>query len=443
MVDNENEDIKSKNISPFIKRIFKKEENITFDKLLRNLPTIPKIYFKDYDDTGNNIINTFNFIKSTINKLRITKDFILSILKMSKSDLEKIEIDRTKYLLDNNNLIIKFKSNYTETFNDNSKFDEFKENYNIRKFASSSKKKFNEFIEKYSEERYNIFKNIKNNIPFFYYIFQNEYKNSENKTFFIDLFKKYSKIRNTILPYINTDYGIIGFNMVFDIKDNIYFSDIINSEKEKLKKDDSGKNTDINYTKYILNGENIIDSIENNSKIKTSATASTPSTKSSPTIKPSKPSLKDKIHKYNLLYLEKYDASYYINLQNNNLKNIYEKIISSKDNCFQNESSNLYNITINLIELEFSITEFIFNYIDNKIFDMFINTHIKIKRYIYEQINIFDINYDQYINWYNRIIKEVTDYYDTSDLSKDDYENFYDIFDKIIKSIDVKYKDII
>ena len=431
MVDN---DIESKNISPFIKRIFKKENEITFKNIIYELPKIPSIYFYQNDVKGTNIINSYNDIRSNINKLRITKDFIFSILKTSKSELEKIEIDRNKYLLNNHNLIIKFKSNYTETFNDDNKFEEFKENYDISKFRDK-KTKFNQFIEKYLEERNNIFKNIKKDIPYFYTIFQDEYKNSESKTFFINLFKKFSKIRDIILPYINTNNGILGFNMIFDLKDNIYLSDIINIEKEK-NSESNEKNNTINYSKYILNGLNIIDNSENNS--------AKPSTKTSTTkalLKPTKPSLKNKIHKYNLLYLEKYDVNYYTNLQNDNLKSIYQRIINSKDNCIENESPNLYNITINLIELEFSIIEFIFNYIDKNIFNTFINTHIKIKKHIYEQINIFESNYEQYINWYNNVIKDITKFFDTIDINdSDDYENFSTVFDKILNNIDMKYE---
>jgi len=431
MVDN---DIESKNISPFIKRIFKKENEITFKNIIYELPKIPSIYFYQNDVKGTNIINSYNDIRSNINKLRITKDFIFSILKTSKSELEKIEIDRNKYLLNNHNLIIKFKNNYTETFNDDNKFEEFKENYDISKFRDK-KTKFNQFIEKYLEERNNIFKNIKKDIPYFYTIFQDEYKNSESKTFFINLFKKFSKIRDIILPYINTNNGILGFNMIFDLKDNIYLSDIINIEKEK-NSESNEKNNTINYSKYILNGLNIIDNSENNS--------AKPSTKTSTTkalLKPTKPSLKNKIHKYNLLYLEKYDVNYYTNLQNDNLKSIYQRIINSKDNCIENESPNLYNITINLIELEFSIIEFIFNYIDKNIFNTFINTHIKIKKHIYEQINIFESNYEQYINWYNNVIKDITKFFDTIDINdSDDYENFSTVFDKILNNIDMKYE---
>ena len=421
--------IKYNNVSPFTKNIFKSDHNINFNDVINSIPTIPKIYFNENDNYGNNIINNYNFIRININKLRIIKNFIISILKTSKIELENIQINRNKYQLRDNNLIINFDTDYNETFSDKDKIKEFEETHNIKKYLSNNKNKFNEFIKIYLEENYNIFKNIKIDEPYFYNIFQNEYINTDNianKTFFLDLFKKYIKIRKLIIPYIKTNNGLLGFNMIFDIKDNIYLSKIINDEKSKLEKSKNSKKS-INYSKYILNGENIINNSEN--IIPTARVLLT--SKEEPT----KSSLKFKIQKYNLLYLEKKNAKYYMDLHKNNLEKIYANIITAKNKCLRDES-NLYNITTNLIELEFNLIEFIFNYIDINIFSNFIEAHIKIKRYIYEKINVFDTNYEQYIIWYNRVIRHITEGIDNKYIDNEEYENFEDFFKRIITSID-------
>ena len=212
--------------------------------------------------------------------------------------------------------------------------------------------------------------------------------------------------------------GILGFDMVFEINDNIHFDKIKNIEKEKISKNNKNNKNYINYNEYILLGENII----NNTNIVNNTTTK-------------KSTLQTKIHKSNLLYLENNDANYYINLHKNKLTNIYTNIISSKNNSLDNGSSyDLYNITINLLELEFNIIKFIFNYIDETIFNNFIDIHIKIKQYIYEKINTFNVYYEPYIEWYNRVILELSG--SLIGINTSEVENFKDFFNKIILKVD-------
>jgi hypothetical protein len=404
----ENNNIHKENIEPFKKKIFnnsiKIADFIKGNESIPSLPTIPKIYFNkniEDDKIGSVIINNYNNIRINIKKLEIIKNFILSILKTSQFELENFKVSKKKYRLDQNNLIINIEDTFNNTFKN--------QNY------------FNIFITNYVKENYNIFKNIKSDVPYFYKIFQNEYI-GKNKNFFLDLFKKYIKIRKIILKFIQKNNGILGFDMVFEIKDNIHFDKIKNIEKKKITKDNKNY---INYNEYILLGENIMNNtnIINNKFIE----------KDSNTLQ--EPLLQSKIHKSNLLYLENNDINYYINLHNKRLTNIYTNIITSKNNSLDNGASyNLYNITINLLELEFNIIKFIFNYIDEIIFNNFIDVHIKIKQYIYEKINTFNIYYEPYIEWYNRIILGLSS--SLIGMNTTEIENFKDFFNKIISEID-------
>jgi len=405
----ENNNIHKENIEPFKEKIFNPtitiSDFIKGDDNIPSLPTIPKIYFNknkkknlEDDKIGSVVINNYNNIRINIKKLEIIKNFILSILKTSQFELENFKVSKKKYQLEQNNLII----NIEDTFNDTFK----------------NKDSFNNFINNYVKENYNIFKNIKSDVPYFYDIFQNEYI-GKNKNFFLDLFKKYIKIRKNILKLIQKNNGILGFDMVFEINDNIHFDKIKNIEKAKLSK--NNKNN-INYNKYILFGENIM----NNTNIINNKFTNTDAKKST---------LQPKIHKSNLLYLENNDTNYYINLHKKKLTDIYTNIITSKNNSLDNGASyNLYNITINLLELEFNIIKFIFNYIDEIIFNNFIDVHIKIKRYIYEKINTFNIYYEPYIEWYNRVILGLSG--SLIDINTTEVENFGDFFNKIISEID-------
>jgi len=393
----EENNIHTENIEPFKKNIFTNNSTISNfikgDDNISSLPTIPKIYFnKDNDQIGSNIINNYNTIRINIKKLEIIKNFILSILKTSQFELESFKVSKKIFKLKQNKLIINFEDTFNDTFKINNSF--------------------NNFINNYVKENYNIFKNIKSDVPYFYNIFQNIYT-GENKNFFLNLFKKYIEIRKIILEFIKSNNGILGFDMVFEINDNIHFDKIKNIEKEKIK----NKKNSINYNKYILSGKNFINNINNidNTSVKKT--------------------LQSKIHKSNLLYLENNDINYYINLHKNRLTNIYTNIITSKNNSLDNEASyDLYNITINLLELEFNIIKFIFNYIDEIIFNNFIDVHIKIKQYIYEKINTFNIYYEPYIEWYNRVILELSG--SLIGINTSEVENFKDFFNKIISEID-------
>jgi hypothetical protein len=399
--------IYKENIDPFKEKIFNGNQPKIIDFINGNdnipsLPTIPKIYFNkdtNNDKIGSDIINKYNIIKINIKKLEIIKNFIISILKTSQFELENIKIPKKKYKLEQDNLIINIENTFNETFKD--------------------QKSFNNFINNYVKENYNIIKYTKSDVPYFYTIFQNEYLGT-NKNFFLDLFKKYIKIRKIILPYIKNNSGLLGFNMIFELNDNIQLDKIKNIEKEKLKK--NNKNY-INYNKYILYGKNII----NNSNIINNKF------KNSETETAKKPTLQFKIHKSNLLYLERNNVNYYNGLHSKKLTDIYNNIINSKNNFLDNDTS-LYNVTINLIEFEFNLIKFIFNYIDIILFNNFIDVHIKIKRYIYEKINTFSIYYEPYIEWYNNVILGLST--PLIGMNKSEVEDFKEFFNTIIKEID-------
>jgi len=407
----EENNIYKENIEPFKINIF--DDTPTISDFIKgsdnisSLPTIPKIYFNkntDNDKIGSNIINNYNNIKININKLEIIKNFILSILKTSQFELENFKVSKKMFHLEENNLIINLKDTYTDTFKNNNSF--------------------NDFINNYMKENYNIFKNIKSDVPYFYNIFQNKYI-GKNKIFFLDLFKKYIKIRKIILTFIQKNNGILGFDMIFEINNNIHFDKIKNIEKEKLSKDSKDSKKYINYNEYILSGENIMNNtniVNNKFKQKNSIT-------------PKKSELQSKIHKSNLLYLENNDINYYINLHKKRLTDIYTNIITSKNNSLDNGASyDLYNITTNLLELEFNIIKFIFNYIDEIIFNNFIDVHLKIKHYIYEKINTFNIYYEPYIEWYNRAILKLSS--SSTGMNTSEVENFQDFFNNIVSKID-------
>jgi hypothetical protein len=236
-----NYNLQNKNFEPFSKNIL--ITSLDFRNLIDNssgtvsgtasLPIIPSIYFNTQslpDPSGRNIINKYNEIKINLDKLEIIKNFIISILESSKINL-KDKVQKKKFMLDEKNLIIDFDDDINKTFNDEDDFIKFK--------------------DEYINEKYNLIKNINKKLPYFYVLFQKTYFNKD-KNFFIKLFKEYINIRKILLNEIKDNYGLLAFNMVFDLSNIFnYKKEVDNKKIKKTTKNNNSKNS------YIIYGNNL------------------------------------------------------------------------------------------------------------------------------------------------------------------------------------------
>ena len=433
------ENFTKNNFEPFKnKKLFNDE--FTFKNMIEELPLIPGMYFKKNDSLGSSIINSYYSIKINLDKLRIIKQFILKILEVSfKNEVINKHISKEKYKLVSNNLIINFGTNISDTF--------------------SNQKKFNDFIELYKKEKYNILKNIKKDEPYFFSIFQNEY-NGKSKTYFINLFKKYIEIRKQLLSYLSTDYGILAFDFLFNL------NEVLDYEKIKVKLTNKINNNKNNENNYIISGNN---SNENNGEIKfyrmgnkvqkigsntvykvnsvnytgekveytiknTSNTAKTEETVNSNRLKPfSYKSLPKKIHKFDTLYISNLDKEVYKVEHLNCINEKYNNLKSSIDNYVgPGANYNLYDVIVNNFESDFNMIEFIFYYADPVLFNKGIDAHFLIKEFISKKINNFELYYEQYIMWFNTLITGISDF----KMQGTEESNFATFFDNIIKKIE-------
>ena len=123
----------------------------TLNGLLKELPTIPSIYF------DNDIITKYYAIKAYLQELGIIQEKILFILDTSKEELSKIKVSQGTYKITKENLIIPI---------DN---DDYKKNF-------KTQEDFKKFVATYIEnDNFNIFKDsgFSQKSLSFYYIFQN------------------------------------------------------------------------------------------------------------------------------------------------------------------------------------------------------------------------------------------------------------------------------
>ena len=204
------------NFEPFKHKIFK-DENFNFKTFINDLPIIPSVYFKKDDTIGSNIINAYYTVKINLEKLETIKKFILTIIDSSlKNQLEKINIDteKHKYKLFRDNLIFKFNNSLSETF--------------------PYQNDFVKFHKKFVSENSNLFKNIKTDVPLFFYLFQEKYTDN-SKTYFINLFKEYIDVRKILLNYIKDNYGLLAFTSFFDLYENIDFKKLKDKCLLKIK----------------------------------------------------------------------------------------------------------------------------------------------------------------------------------------------------------------
>ena len=268
------------NFTPFKERIFSDPAHpntFKFKDIIDNstrsnlLPLIPVIYFKtdknnNTDNIGSKIIDNYYTIKILLKKLEKIKKIILDIIDTSRSEFEKINVSREKYKLNKDNLVHEFQNYKTgDIFKiDREKFNfEFHPEHLFKKDYESIFKDQNEFIKFVDEfiyydkmndiKNYSLFKNSNDKYPYFYKIFQNEYK-GKSKIYFVTLFKKYFELRNDILKKVEENHGLLAFTLFFDLTASKNYQKM--KEEEGLKKNMS-KNEYNNYILYGMNSMNM------------------------------------------------------------------------------------------------------------------------------------------------------------------------------------------
>jgi hypothetical protein len=397
------------NLEPFLNKVVTSGFNFK-DFIAKELPIIPGIFFKNKDPISNEIINTFYTIKFHLEKLELVKKYILSILLTSKCKFESIKINKNKYKLLKKFLIINFHGTYKETFKKKGFLNKAKKLMNEDKESVS----FDEFLQKFINNNYNILQSYHNTLPYYYTIFENTYDDESNKDFFLKLFRKYNDVRIKLLNYLlydptnklaNSYNGLYSFNFMFDI-----LTHKENNDNNSIKCNNKNSNN------YIINNVATANNNENNNTKKT------------------KPTLDKKINLYDSLYYNNISSDFYKNNHLNNMNNLYNNLLTSIDNAFNSQSSSLYKLIINSLNLDFNLIKFIFCYVEPKLFNKAIDSYYQINDYIYGNINNFQAYYDDYINWYNKLISGISSTSGAIGNSIDD-SNFEEYFDKIFSRL--------
>ena len=416
---NPSKELTKENFEPFINNIFNKTKinptNPQFFETCFNpsngLPTIPSVYFKKSDIYGSNIINDYYKLKILFNRLDKIKNTIKFILDTSKDELSTININLNKYeIIGKQNVIFKMTDNYTSDFNTN--------------FSTTSN--FEMFRQKFIYEKYNLFENIDytQNSILFYYIFQHDYKT--NKKYFLNLFNEYIKIRKDILQMINSNYGLLAFESVFELKKNID----LNKKNVKTENNKINQKNKINYSKYKYQDENKYN-IENLKNIKGLSINNNNIPKGSEYSK-----IPYMINEYNSLYTTNIHNSENLKSDHktrllNLFKNVHEPL-----NYIVTHTSNisLYDFINKNIDYDFNILQFIFYYVKPELFNNFIDNNQKIKNYIFKKIGVFDTYYDLYIEWWKRLSGKTSSTKLGSTSSELNFKTFFeDILTKITK----------
>jgi hypothetical protein len=418
--NNKNErDILKKNIDLFTNSYIFKDfnKNISnppsINNFIKNTPTIPGIYFvKDCNNisnlNNNLIIDKYFEIYRDIKNLEKIKDNILSILDMSKSLMVKKILSKDQYYLDNKNFGIEKSSRIIFKFTNDKKKD----------YTSNFKTQtdFKNFVDIFIKENYNIFRGIETYLPYYFYIFQNEFSD-KSSSYFINLFRKYNNLRDKLSNNIRSEHGILGFKSFFDIDFNT------KKTRNNFKKNSNIKNNNFNYNKYLLEG--------NNSNNKSYLNENSQEAKSVFY-------LKSKIHEIDLLYLTFVDEEFIKNEHRENCYKNYEALHDSLDKIIGNGAQyNLYDITKNMIELDFNLYKFIFSYVEPELFNNIVINHYKIKNYISKKINSFERYFDLFIEWKEKIEGiSSTSYGSLTNINKlYTYQKFEEFYNDIITKI--------
>jgi hypothetical protein len=474
----------------------------------------------EYDNIGSEAISKYHNIKNLLYKLDVIKNFIISIINNNKKLFETIKISQKKYNLTKNNVFFKFKEklndNFISVFGENNKETKIlttikKQQQNINpqfknplknfktqnpfpgsfrpqtKFTIQSPIKYTEiqspiktngailykdkdipkitiylFIRAFIKNNYNLLKKKSKSLDNsdnldFMYIFQKEF-NKKSKSFFYKLFQEYVRERNKLIKYVSTDYGILAFNFIFDLKyklntpnTNINPNENIDSYKIINKEIDINSNNKYNigdvlysnkdysnkvgyvykkdfsdtkpYTIKISNTNKLVNSNESNDyeKYNLKEMENKFHVKSK-----AKPTLQEKIHNFNLLYKNLIGQESIVSNYSKNINNIYSNFYKSIDNYLNdNSENNLFNVINNNLELDVNLFKFIFNYVDIGIFKKAVDINYKIKKYIDNKIDNFESKYESYILLFNQINNIISfDNIYKDDLDNLDFKNF-------------------
>ena len=320
------------------------------------------------------------------------KDYILSILQTSQTQLSDIIISKEKYHLLNESYGTNKKKRLILQYTGNKKSD-YKTNF-------KRQEDFVKFKDTFINERYNIFRGTNDDTPYFMYIFQNEYFD-KSKNFFFTLFKKYRKLRSKILLDIQENYGLLSFESIF----NISILDDVKRKREAYIKNIAKNKNNINYNKYLLNGNdntNLNNNSTNNSKF-----------------------LKSKIHDIDTLYLTYLDQDIFKTEHTKNCYKNYESMYDSLTDLVGNDTDNtLYGVTCNIMKLDFNTINFIFYYVEPDLFNNAMVENYKIKTNISKQINSFEMYYDLFLEWKKGLSSSGTLPFD-SVFNLESFEDFY------------------
>jgi hypothetical protein len=293
-----------------------------------------------------------------------------------------------------------------------------KNNYNLLKINSKSKSK-------------SILKiNNKNNKPddiAFMKIFQQEF-NRKSKSYFYKLFQEYNKTRQTLIKYIKSDYGILAFDFMFDIKYKLNTKyTTVNPDQNIEDYKIIDKETKINSTSNRTVGDILYKSgnkigyiydidfseskpytvklYSNNNNNTTTKKMTEDEIKAySTSTKKIEPTLQEKIHNFNLMYKNIISQDNIVANYKKNIDTIYSDFYKSINNFLNNtDEYNLFNIITNNLEFDINLFKFIFNYVDIGVFNKAVGINFKIKKYINNKINDFESKYESYILLFNQI----------------------------------------
>ncbi len=406
--------LKSKNIRPFFDTSVI-DSNINLINILSDenygLPLIPGIYFNKDDNTGSKIISIYFNIKNSIEKLETIQNMIIDILRGNIKTFENIKISKSTYKISKKNLFYDFKSNIddnnfisyitykktTITKKLKSGFTSLKEEDQSKAYSNLTNEiSFSLLLHKFNKNKNNLLISEQNsNQPYFIQIFQNEFKD-KTKSFYYGMFKEYIDERNKLLQYItntNNNSGILAFSNIFELTHKINI-DLQTQSKNK---------TQNQLSDYIIYNNN-------SSNIKPTTTTNTTTNSISNFFinennRNNAPNLLDKIHDYDMLYLNIKSIETLNNEYIGSINKIYNNFYGSLNEYLDGVNElNLFNLIKNEMTVYLNFFKLIFNYVDKIVLFKSNQVNHEIKNQIYKQISTFETLYHPYLKWYEELI---------------------------------------
>jgi hypothetical protein len=366
------------------------------------LPKVPQMLF------GDNSIDTFFIIRYEIQKLKAYQRMIINTIESLKYDLETTYVESMKYnITPNSNLNVLSMKDL-----------QYEPKILLKKLFFDNETRFSNFdnfVSFYEQSYYHLFHFQGNNSkqPFYYKIIKDNYQ-GKPKTFILQMLKDYIQTSKMLQKLYKQWWGILSYASIFDI-----------SQKPKIELFKNMKTTYKND--FNLNFHN--DKIYNETMMNTTGNTNTPLS--------TEPSNFFMLDFETNMYEQIGNETLYQQELINHLRLTFTNMCENLKKIYQSRKMNLYQLFLYSFQMDMATHEFIFYYMEPKLFTQSLEQKDKIYSYINARINVYNTFIDEFMEWFKGVTTtdyQIPSFYGQDKKLSEVYEDFNKFFTSLLNT---------